>query len=305
MQIVENPARRSDRRLAPTNWLRCLALCLLIMLGSSPALAIEAGQPAAEPLRFGITQVFLVDQNDFLPRWKRYLEPRLGRSVRFVRRKSYAEISDMLLNGQLDAAWICSFPYVFDRSSLRLVAVPEFQGKPYYRSYLIVPAGDHASKGYDDLRGKVFAYAEPRSNTGYQYPRYVLMSAGYDPDTFFRKTFFAWSHPDVLTAVADGLADAGAMDGYIWEVMRRGTPALTARTRVIARSQQFGFPPVVAGVFMDDDGLTGLRAVLLAMDQDPEGRALLKLLYLDRFVAAPDGLYDNLLPIMESVFKVQ
>ena len=41
----------------------------------------------------------MVDQTTFLAGFGPYLEERLGRPVRFVRRKSYAEISDMLPAG--------------------------------------------------------------------------------------------------------------------------------------------------------------------------------------------------------------
>ncbi|MDZ7754741.1 MAG: PhnD/SsuA/transferrin family substrate-binding protein [Gammaproteobacteria bacterium] len=278
-------------------------MVLALMLFSPLSLAADdGGDPAV--FNFGITPVFLVDQAAFLEGWKEYLSARLDRPVRFVRRKSYAEISDMLLSGQLDAAWLCTFPYVFNRASLRLVAIPEFQGEPYYRSYLIVPARDQTSRGYGDLEGAVFAYVEPRSNTGYLYPRFVITGLGREPQEFFRQTFFTWSHPEVVTAVAEGVADAGAVDGYIWEVMARRDPQLTARTRVVERSIQFGFPPVVAGVFLDDDVMLDLRSILMNMHRDPAGQALLDVLYLDRFVEPREDIYDNIPAMMERVLQI-
>jgi len=286
---------------------RLLSGILILLLTFAEAGETFAGDTDLDtpaPLLFGITPVFLVDQNNFLAGWKAYLEKHLKRPVRFVRRRSYAEISDMLLNGQLDAAWICTFPYVFNRTSLRLIAVPQFEGEPYYWSYLIVPASDRTTRGYEDLRGKVFAYAEPRSNTGYLYPRYVLKQLGEEADGYFRKTFFTWSHPEVVKAVADGLADAGAVDGYIWKVIRNKDPALANRTRVVNISQKFGFPPVVAGVFLDDEQLERLRGILLSMHENPEGRSLLSQLLLDRFSEPREDIYNNITDIMETVFTV-
>lgn len=267
-----------------------LALMLLvrIVIGDAPA------APEAGPFLFGITPVFVVDQTPFLAGFGRYLQGRLGRPVHFVQRKSYAEITDMLLGGELDAAWICSYSYVLNRTELALLGIPVFQGEPYYQSYLIVPASDGGTRGYQDLQGKVFAYVDPRSNTGYLYPRHAIGGLGKDPNTWFRETFFTWSHPDSVRAVADRLADAAAMDSYIWEVLHLNDPGLTDRTRVVGSSEKFGFPPVVGGSLLEAGEKTRLVEALLQMDRDPEGRRLLDLLYLDGFITGREDIYEGI-----------
>jgi phosphonate transport system substrate-binding protein len=268
------------------------------------ASCVTGATPSQTPLLFGITPVFLVDQASFLDGWNRYLSERLQRPVRFVRRKTYAEITDLLQNGELDAAWICSFSYVFHRTSLRLVATPVFRGEPYYESYLIVPAADTATQGYTDLADKVFAYVEPRSNTGYLYPRYAIQQLGEDPNGYFRDTFFIWSHPDSVHAVAERVADAAAVDSYIWESLRLSDPALTERTRVVSRSKQFGFPPVVAGVLLGESERQALADVILTMHEDAEGRRLLGLLHLDRFIPPRDEIYDGIPAMIEALLPL-
>lgn len=268
------------------------------------ASCVVGATPNKAPLLFGITPVFLVDQASFLDGWNRYLSERLQRPVRFVRRKTYAEITDLLQNGELDAAWICSFSYVFHRTSLRLVAIPVFRGEPFYESYLIVPAADTATQGYTDLADKVFAYVEPRSNTGYLYPRYAIQQLGEDPNGYFRDTFFTWSHPDSVHAVAERVADAAAVDSYIWESLRLSDPALTERTRVVSRSKQFGFPPVVAGALLGESERQALADVILGMHEDAEGRRLLGLLHLDRFIPPRDEIYDGIPAMIEALLPL-
>jgi phosphonate transport system substrate-binding protein len=282
----------------------CLALGLALWLEIGTAAGDTAQPQGSEPFLFGITPVFMVDQTRFLAGFGPYLEGRLGRPVRFVRRKTYAEITDMLLGGELDAAWICSFSYVFNRANLTLLGVPVFKGEPYYQSYLIVPAIDQDTRGYGDLQGKVFAYVEPRSNTGYLYPRFAIAQLGKDSNAWFRETFFTWSHPDSVLAVADRVADAAAVDGYIWEVLSLGDPGLTDRTRVVSGSQKFGFPPVVGGAFIKDEVRARLATALLGMDQDPEGRRLLDLLHLDRFMAPREDIYDGIGAMIQGVMPV-
>lgn len=244
--------------------------------------------------RIGLTPVFLDSQTAFLRRWQLYLQARLGKPVDFVQRQSYREITEMIVHGQLELAWICGFPYVRQREALRLMAVPLFRGAPLYRSYLIVSTHDRATRDLTDLRGKVFAYSDPDSNSGYLVPQVALRRQGIDPERFFSRTFFTWSHRDVVTAVAEGLADAGAVDGYVWETLSSQNPELTGATRVVTKSEEFGFPPIVARRSLPEQHFRILQEVLLGMPDDPDGRSLLEELNLDGFVPGSETLFDTI-----------
>jgi phosphonate transport system substrate-binding protein len=65
-------------------------------------------------------------------------------------------------------------------------------------------------KNIEDLRGKVLAFVDPNSSSGYDVPRYYLKKAGIDADAFFGKTIFAGSHENALIALDKGMADAAA-----------------------------------------------------------------------------------------------
>ena len=77
-----------------------------------------------------------------------------------------------------------------------------------------------------DLAGSIFAYADPYSNTGYLAPRYEIRQIGRDPASFFRKTFFTWSHRKVIVAVTEGLADGGSIDSFVWDTLSVIDPEL-------------------------------------------------------------------------------
>ena len=91
----------------------------------------------ATVLRVGLTPVFLDNQAAFLSRWRERLQQRLQREVRFVQRGSYRDVVALLLQGQLDFAWLCGYPFVRNQRSMKLLAVPLYRGKPLYESYLI------------------------------------------------------------------------------------------------------------------------------------------------------------------------
>jgi phosphonate transport system substrate-binding protein len=245
------------------------------------------------PLRFGLTPVILDDRIAFLREWGTWLSTHLGRPVTFVQRGRYREILDLLLRGGLDLAWICGYPYVQHQSELSLIAVPRFQGQPLYRAYIVVGA-DSSFESLEDRQGGIFAWSDPDSNSGYLFPRYRLTQMGQDPDRYFRRAFFAWGHRHCVEAVAEGLADGAAVDGYVWDTLALREPALAGRTRVVLRSPLFGFPPLVGAPGLPVRVMESVRRVLLAQEQDAAGRHLLGELNLDGFAAEGPALFREI-----------
>ncbi len=247
------------------------------------------------PIRFGLTAVIVQEHLRFLDRWAHYLSNKMDRPVKFVRRKSYREVMDLLEAGQLDFAWICGFPFVQPRDPefLELLAVPVYKGKPLYNSYIIVPE-DSPYKTLDDLKGKVFAFSDPESNSGFLYPQFLLAKKGAKPQHFFRQTFFTYNHAETVEAVADHVADGGAVDSYIWDYLQSLRPEVTAKTRIIRKSPAFGFPPLVSSKRTDAKVVEQMKSVLLAMSKEPTGRQFLDGFKLDTFGDFPPELFDGI-----------
>lgn len=276
--------------------MRWLALCWALFMAANTWAAV-----ADVPIRIGLTPVFLDDQTAFVNAWRVYLQNRLKRPVVFVQRASYREIIDLMRSGKLDFAWLCGYPYVRNRQSMNLLAVPVYQGKPVYRSYLIVPASDRQTRSIADLRGRIFAFSDPDSNSGYLVPAHELHLLQEKPNAFFSKTFFTWSHRKVVEAVAAGLAQGGAVDGYIWDMLALQHPELTVQTRVVSESAEFGFPPFVAGKAVAPADTAALRKALIAMPRDEDGAKLLRNLHLDGFVAGDDHMFDGIIRMMRAI----
>lgn len=276
--------------------MRWLLLCWALFMAANTWAA-----EAASLVRIGLTPVFLDDQTAFVNAWRVYLENRLKRPVVFVQRASYREITDLMRSGKLDFAWLCGYPYVRNKQTMNLLAVPVYQGKPVYRSYLIVPAPDRQTRSIADLRGKVFAFSDPDSNSGFLVPAHELHRLQEKPGTFFSKTFFTWSHRKVVEAVAAGLAQGGAVDGYVWDTLALQHPELTTRTRIVWESAEFGFPPFVAGKTVAPADTAAMRKALLAMPRDEEGAKLLRNLRLDGFVAGDERMFDSIARMMRAI----
>ena len=268
----------------------------LVLTGTSIA---SVNSLASTPLRFASTPVFLNDQISLLDRWRNYLEAHTGRPVHFVQRGSYREIVDLLLNGSVDAAWLCGYPLILYENRLSVVAVPRYQGAALYRSHLIVPSTDTSTKQVLDLKGRVFAYSDPFSNSGYLVPRAEIVLGGQQPSNFFRRSFFTFSHRKVVDAVRAGLADAGAVDGYVWDTIASQYPGSVVGLRVAWRSTLHGFPPVVARRNWDTNQARQLGDALLSMQSSPEGRSVLERLNIDGFEDAQPKQYDSIRALLK------
>ncbi|ODT33434.1 MAG: hypothetical protein ABS55_13260 [Lautropia sp. SCN 70-15] len=286
--------------LAPPKRRQLLALAAMAIAPATSLPAVGGARAPQRPIRFGLTPVFLDDRIGLLSRWKAYLADALAGEVEFVQRQTYAQILDALREGQIEFGWICGYPFVLHEKQLRLVCVPRWQGAPRYRSYLIVPAGSEARR-LEDLSGRNFAFSDPLSNSGFLYVQYLLAQRGSDAQRYFRRSFFTWSHRHVVEAVAERLADGGAVDGYVWEAMTRIAPQLASATRVIHRSPEFGFPPIVAGPRASTASVDAFRKALVAMPQDPRGREVLAELQLDGFGEEPRELFASIARMAEAL----
>ena len=183
--------------------------------------------------------VFLTSDFELLDHLRSYLENATGLPVRLITRRTYQEITSLLLSGQLDAACICGFPFMANHPRLALVAVPHWQGWLLYRSYLITDP-DRQVGTLEALRGDVHAFSDPDSNSGWLVTAAALARRNLSPERFFGQTTFTYGHRNVVRAVASGLAMSGSTDGYVYEVMRETEPNLIARTRIVRQSDLLG-----------------------------------------------------------------
>lgn len=254
------------------------------------------GEPRADDseIRFGLTPVMLTSDLDLLGTLQRYLEAATGARLRLITKRTYQEITALLVSGQLDAAWICGYPFIRYAERLSLIAVPVWRGRPLYQSYLLV-GSDRTVLRPDELAGDIHAFSDPDSNSGFLVTHSLLVELGHDPRSFFGRTFFTYGHRNVVRAVASGLAQSGSVDGYVWEVLAEVEPAMAARTRVLRKSEWLGFPPIATARNMaDSDKAGGLRRAFLEMASDATGRQVLHALRLDGFAPGNPGLFDGI-----------
>jgi phosphonate transport system substrate-binding protein len=221
---------------------------------------------------------------------------KLGREVELVQRRTYREVNDLLIAGQLDVVFLCTGGWLELRerapNAAAIVAMPQSAGKTTYESLIIVPAASSAMT-LDDLAGKRFAFTDELSLSGREYVVELLRRSGRRADDFFESTLYTHSHDRSITAVAKGLVHGAAVHSTVLAQMSATQPLLTERVRVIHRSAEFGASPVVVSTRLPDELRARVRDALLSLEADAEGASALRMLQIDRFVVPPPGAFDS------------
>ena len=275
-------------------WARCLLASILLFSASAWA------DGNLRPLRIALPMKATFTQFSLIADWQQYLQNKLHRPVEFVNNRKFPDSIVQLHVGKLDFAWVTDYPNASIGYPVRLLAVPLYKGRPFFTSYLVVPVGDTQTTTLLQLKGKVLVFADPTSNSHIEH-RYTLMKAGEDPRRFFRKVFFTQVHRESVEAVILGLANAAEVDNFAWDAMVRDHPELTLQTHIVAMSQEFGAPPLVANHFVSKEEFADMQKVLVGMAQDPEGLKLLKRMNLDGFISGEEKNYESLVQMKKAL----
>jgi len=259
--------------------------------------------PGNVPIRIGLPNSLLHQQYVLMAEWRQYLEHKLKRPVEFVIHRKFSNTTVQLYVEKLDFAWVTDYPDIHLKSQIRLLAIPLHKGQPYFTSYLIVPAYNDKTTSLLQLKGALFVFTDPSENGSYLEVRHELLTAGEDPARFFRKIIFTRSHRAVIKAVALGLANAGEIDSMVWDSLEKARPDLTAQTRIVTKSHEYGAPPLVANHFVSKEDFDDMQRVLVGMTADAKGIDLLKRLGLDGFIPGDEKIYERTVKMKQSLVE--
>lgn len=263
------------------------------------ALSIPVHAPAAQDDR-GVVKIGVVSM--ITPRHTveyyqdiiDYLSTKLHMPVEMVFRKTYDEMDRMLEKGEVDAAFICSSPYVEDKKKFgaELLVAPQVNGSVMYRSFIIVHK-DSDIQNIDDLKGRSFAFTDPKSNSGKLYPTYRLAKNGHTPEKYFGKYIYSYSHNKSVELVAKKIVDGAAVENLIYQYMVKEGSPYVEQTRIIEISREFGIPPLVTTPRVSAFLREKMKEIFVNMHEERAGKKILAAMLIDKFVRASDSNYDS------------
>jgi len=250
---------------------------------------------AARDLQFGYTPVLGQTEmrSEFQPLTD-YLSDAIGQKIVLYIAKDYGDLRAQMEAGTVDIGSYSPFAYVdaVKGGKIRIIAQSIIDGAPTYRG-IIVTRKDSGLKTLADLQGKRFAFVDPKSASGYVYPRAMLIEKGINPETFFKATMFAGDHGKVITAVLDGRADAGATYDNALGVAK-ATGAATENLVTIASTDPIPHDAITVRVGLDKALTDKILTALVNLDKTESGRRIIAASKkkLSGHVVAQDDLFD-------------
>jgi phosphonate transport system substrate-binding protein len=179
----------------------------------------------------------------------------------------------------------------------------EGQLEPFYKGQFIANV-DSGIKSFADLKGKTFCFVDPNSTSGYIVPRIILAANGINPDTDFAATQNAGSHPNVAIAVYKGDCDAGVtFINVLTDAAAdlQGTyPDITDKVKVFAVTDPIPNDGMQFIKSLDPNLKKVIVEGMMAMANDPGGKAVLKSLYnYDAFQEVDPTFYNDFLAVLQ------
>src|SRR2546426_9377625 len=253
-----------------------IILVALLFVRPNTVSAQLVARPKPQGLSFGFTPVLSEPEMraEFEPLIT-YLSNALGQKVTLYIAKDYGDLRTQMENGSVDVGSFSPFAYVDAArgGKIRIIAQSIIEGSATYRG-IIVARKDSGLKSIADLKGKRFAFVDPKSASGYVYPRAMLIEKGIDPESYFRETIFAGNHDKVIAAVLEGRVDAGAIyDGALGVAQRSGVPIENLMT--LASSDPIPHDAIAVRIGLNQELAKRIQRALIDLDKTEAGRKVI------------------------------
>lgn len=133
-----------------------------------------------------------------------FLQKKTGYYFKVAVPTSYAAVIEAMGTKEADIAWLATYAYILAHekygAEVKLSTVRN--GLDKYRGQFVARANSKI-KRIEDIEGKIIAFTDAASTSGFIYPSAILQSRGIKPKDYF----FAGGHPQAILAVYSGRAD--------------------------------------------------------------------------------------------------
>ncbi|WP_172297187.1 phosphate/phosphite/phosphonate ABC transporter substrate-binding protein [Pseudoruegeria sp. HB172150] len=206
----------------------------IVALTAAGPLFAEGWRDDYQVVKFGVlsgeNEKDRLERNEPL---RAYLEDTLGVSVEIFTAGNYDGVIQAIAANQIEAARFGSSSYAAAYTATEGGVVPTLttvkkDGNSGYNS-IVVTRCDSGIKSLADAEGKVHAFADPDSTSGYAVPYFNFVSKeGIDPAEYFSATPFSGSHEAGVQGVVNGTFDTAStnqssdLDGVFQNMENKG-----------------------------------------------------------------------------------
>jgi len=213
---------------------------------------------------------------------------------------SYAAVIEALGTNEADIAWLAPFAYVLahDKYGAEIALTTVRNGLKAYRGQFVCRT-DSKIDSLSDINGKIVAYTDAASTSGYIYPASILKQKGIKP----KRVFMAGSHPAAILSVYQGTADVACSfwspedQNNVPQDARKAIlethPDVFQKIRIIGFTDWIPNDTVTIRKGFPEEMRTKIVTSLLDYVATPEGKKTMKELYeIDGLVPSSDAEYN-------------
>lgn len=274
-----------------------LAFLLMLSFCCAAASPATAGQ---DRLLIGlIPEMNIFEQKERFRLLGEYLSRQTGVTVQFTLLSRYGNIIDSFTSEKMDGAFFGSFTGALAIQKLGVVPIARPvnpDNTSSYQGYLFVRK-DSGIKNAAGMKGKRMAFVEKATTAGYVFPLAWLREQGIGAGErhFSDESFFAGSHDAAIVAVLDRKADVGAAKHSMYDRVRKKDPRVESELVILATSPWVPSNGLCVRKGLDAALQKKLKAALLDLERDPQGKSVLEKFGALRFIETTAKDYQPVL----------
>ncbi len=278
----------------------CLCFAILSGCGNKDSTSSPRSEKEAQPEKFLL--IGLIPEHNLFRQVERYdplaqyLSKRMGMKTKLKILSRYGNIIDNFASERLDGAFFGSFTYALAHAKLgvEVLARPQLMdGDSTYHGLIFVRKAS-GIKAADKMRGKIFAFVDKATTAGYLLPLVYFQTHGIaDYKSYFKETYFAGTHEDVIYDVLNRKADIGAAKSTVYERLAKMDSRISQELVILDRSPDVPENGLAVSKTLDEAIKKNLKHALLTMHMDPEGREVLKKFESQKFIETTNEDYNS------------
>jgi phosphonate transport system substrate-binding protein len=245
---------------------------------------------------------------------KPYFEKNLGMDVEYSYATDYTAVIEAIRAKKVHVAYMSPFSYVLGSQTHDITPIVTMGegGTPHLYHSIIFTNYKTNLNSMADVKARsknlTLCFADPASTSGHLIPRAYLVTMGLNPDSSFKETIFAGSHPASILSVASGKVDVGcSTKEYGMDLLLRRGVLKEGQIKVLWESDPIVSSPIVVRNDLNKDLAKKIQSLYLNMAKDaPDAfRGYVKLYYTHpeklSYMPVQDSLYNGLRKIAKGI----
>ncbi|VFQ44837.1 phosphonate ABC transporter substrate-binding protein [Desulfoluna butyratoxydans] len=274
---------------------RLTAVCVMCigLILSGTASASQAQWPQKIRIGFIPTEGGSAVESRFQP-LADHVKKSLGVEVEIISASDYSGVITAMAHKHLDFAYFGPKSYVeaAKKADAQAIALElNKAGEPGYYG-VIITRKDSPIKTLSQIKGKVFAFTDPNSTSGYLVPNILFArDLKVKPEAYFRQVKFSGSHGASILSVKNGTVEVAATNNIDLDRMIQKGQATLDDFRVLWTSELIPGAPMAARKDLPESLKAAFAGALLSFNGDTEGMAHLQ---NGGYGFADDSTYDTI-----------